>query len=130
MSFRSNDFKKLRDEWYQKLEESGFEDIEDTGSEMEFLKVWHSSYFKVQKKQDDFRYKEAYYYEASHFLTQHQDCPLFFQDPISCEAWAMHSRGMSYRMISERLNQAGHKTNKDIINRIIKDIKKLMKVHG
>jgi tRNA G26 N,N-dimethylase Trm1 len=123
MSFRSKAFKELRNEWYEKLKEAGFEDIEDTKSSPERLKRWDSSYFSDKRITKIMRdSQEQYYYEATHLLVTHKE--VF--TPITHKVWELHSNGYSCRNIADELSQNGIKTNKDMINKTINKIKKLI----
>lgn len=123
MSFQSKAFKRLRDEWYQKLKENGFTDIEDTRSAVERLKTWDSSYFADKRRPLIVRQaQEEYYYEATHLLATHKE----EFTPVTFEVWRLHADGLSCRTIAQALNQCGIKTNKDFINKTINKIKKLI----
>lgn len=119
-------FKTLQAEWYLKIKDKGFEDIEDTNSPKEFLKTWHSTYFKVSKRQSDYLTKEEYYYQAEQFLSEYQGLPLFFREQIHEEAWHLHSQGYSLRKIADHIKAKGIRTNKDEINKLIVLLRKLM----
>lgn len=129
MNYRSKEFRDLKDQWYQKLKDSGFEDIEDTQSEKEFLNVWHSNVFQIEKTTHNFQSKQSYYYDAAHALEIYRDCPLFFTDPSDQLAWELHCNGISLRNISKELNKRGYKTNKDLLNKVINKFKKLIRVY-
>jgi hypothetical protein len=121
--FRSKDFKKLKDQWYEKLKEEGFQDIEDTSSPREFLKKWHSTCFK-----EDIAFKESHYYQAANFLNQYiERRPIFLTTTLEIRAWELYAEGLPLRDIATQLQEYGFKANKDLVNKIVNEFKKKMK---
>jgi hypothetical protein len=125
MNYQSKEFKKLQGEWYEKLKKEGFEDIEDG----EYLRTWDSSYFwDVDKRQKNFDERQSYYYQLSHYLTEYAERPIFLIDYFSYQAWELHAEGLSLRCIAQELRTQGFKTNKDVVNKVINDLKSRLKV--
>lgn len=145
--YKTKKFKKLKDEWYKKLEKDGFVDAEDG----DLLKEWQSAYFQIRHEPEIFSIQQSYYYEASHFLN------IFaFPSELEKKIWALHVEGKSYREIALMLkaDQTTHSSycssivcdlfcpvaamdeqklfeylNKDKVSAIINRIKEAMKQH-
>lgn len=118
---QSSDFKKLQNEWYQKLKDDGFEDIEDTRSPQRYLKTWHASYFQCRYTEDLFQIKEEYYRRRRTFLHEYP-----FKNKNHERIWQLHSDAISMREIASILKEEGMKMNKDQINQIIFQYQKIM----
>ena len=113
---QTNELKKLQKEWYSKLEAEGFEDIEDSAGR---LKRWDSFYFKLRHRGPRFAAKEEYFRIAERFLYSHS-----FSEKADKLIWKMHSEGLSCREIAIQLKNQGIKTNKDVVNRTIAELRK------
>lgn len=96
MSFRSNDFKKLKKEWYQKLRDSGFTDIEDCDSERELLIRWDSVYIINRYTPDSYRAIRHYFVLASQLLHEYD-----FENEFERKVWSLHADGFSIREIAK-----------------------------
>lgn len=117
----SDDYKKLREEWYAKLALAGFKDIEQDDDK---LKAWHSMRFlgynraNVQN-QDATR---DYYYHAYQFLNSNR-----FRRKIHKLIWEQHVEGVSIRDIVELLTKDGaYDTDRNEVWSIIKHYRKKM----
>lgn len=115
-------FKSLQAEWDKKLKASGFEDIEDRNSDKEFLKSWHSDYFRCRYTTDEFEAKREYYEMACRFLHEvffDSDTLLFFgvRDEER-EIWELHSKGNSIRDIAALLGVKKCRVEK-ILSRLV-----------
>lgn len=121
--YKTNQFKILQQEWYQRLEKQGFKDIEDTKSPREFLKRWDSIYFTSHSSLDQFLARERYFRLASHLLETYK-----FTSMYEKEVWRYHCEGRSLRWIAHHLKTQGVKTNKDYVNNIIKCLKQLLEL--
>jgi len=109
--FKSAKFKKLQNEWYDKLEKSGFEDIEERNSHHEMLKRWHSFDFP-KKDQEKVEQQRQYFLDAAWFLTHFKGFKRFER-----RVWTLHTDGLSLREIAARL-----KVNKDKVHAIVKNL--------
>lgn len=107
--FKTKEFKKLKNEFYEKLkEELGFEDIEETDSPKELLKSWHGSYFTARHEAEEFNEIAQYYNAADSILNNYE-----FESPVEKAIWEKHSLGLSIRKIAGELrvkNWVVHKT--------------------
>ncbi len=93
--FETDKFVKLKSKWDKKLEKSGFQDIEDTDSPLEFLKVWHDSYFKNRNKVKSFFDVQRYYELATQLIHTYP-----FRTIKERNVWTMHAEGKSEREIA------------------------------
>ncbi len=109
--------KTLQAHWYRILKEQGFEDIEDTSSPKEFLKTWHSTWFKTHSSPESFKEKHRYYQARTYFATAYT-----FKDNKEERIWFLHSEGFSYREIAKQTS-----TKKDAVAKIIKTLTKTMR---
>lgn len=114
------ELKKLQDKWYKKLAKAGFEDIEDINSPNEFLKEWHGSWFRSRGHASRFTAKESYFYQAGHFLTNHE-----FKNEQEKKVWKLHSEGLSLREIAKAMRWKSHFN----VNLIIKRLREEMLHH-
>jgi hypothetical protein len=125
-----DEFKKLQSQWYRKLKESGFEDVEQSVRGRDYLKAWHSVYFKARYDPHTFNSKQIYYERASQFLWEYK---FPWKEGFSLtnvkerEIWRLHSEGCSVRTIAEYLNEHGWKANKDNVNHTIQRLQSLMR---
>lgn len=117
----SDEYKRLRDEWYQRLKDFGFEDIEQEDGR---LKAWHSTRFLGFNKAN-FENQQArhdYYYHAYQFLHSHQ-----FEKEIHRIIWEEHTKCIGPKNIAQALNESGaYKTNHNEVWKIIKHYKKIL----
>ena len=118
MSRQSNDFKKLKDKWYKKLEQNGFEDIEL--SHRDSLIRWHHADFQYFYSPESFRQKEYYFYLANQFLNQYQ-----FESEVEKKIWQLHSEGMGCREIYRKTRWK----SKSTIHLVICKLKQIMKAY-
>lgn len=118
MQNKSKKFKDLQTEWYAKIQNLGFEDIEQ---DEQHLKVWQSHFFKSNYSPATFQAKESYYQSAGRFLNDHT-----FERPMEHLVWSLHATGISNRQIAVQLKKQGHKTNRNMIDRIVKRLSKTM----
>lgn len=122
------DFKKLKDEWYEKLKTTkskeypnGFQDIEkdeDTLKKYSFQSVFDNT------KNKDWQAKATYYQMATNFLEDYK-----FSTTIEKLIWEYHANGISLRDISKLLTKAKVTSifvNKDAIFAIVQKLKKSM----
>lgn len=109
--------KALKTKWYRKLKVKGFIDIEDTESPKEFLKEWHSTWFKTHTTPESFKEKHRYYQMTTYFSTTHT-----FSSKLEERVWCLHSDGLSYREIAKKT-----RTNKDKVGKIVNDLLKIMR---
>ncbi len=134
----SDEYKRLRAEWYQKLKDLDFVDIEQDDDK---LKAWHSfrwlnnhqyskkptaklssleetdkTYMRNQQATHD------YFYYANQFLNSHK-----FEKEIHKIIWEEHVKGLGVKLIAKQLTQDGvYDTNHNEIWRIIKHYKKIL----
>lgn len=145
--YQSNEFKKLKKLWYQKLKEIGFEDVEQNpdSNKEPYLKEWHSHYFQGRHNPAGFLIQREYYYRASQFLNSYN-----FESELERNIWALHANGKSYRQITIELtpkvqhskfcskhqcdlfcpalaNSEATILNKDKVNVIVRKLKEVMK---
>lgn len=114
--------KKLQAKWYRKLKESGFEDIEDTESPKEFLKEWHSTWFKTHSTPESFKERHRCYQQRTYFATSHT-----FSSELEERVWCLYSDGFSYREIAKMTRTKENKSNKDKVKDIIDRLTKVMR---
>lgn len=120
--YNNPSFKKLQNEWYEKLKEDGFEEIEDTDSPRELLKAWHGQYFQIKHTPLNYQITEQYYYMAAQLLNYY--C---FPTQTEEDIWRYHSDGLSTRDIAGELKKKGIKTSKDAVNKVIRSLIEVMK---
>lgn len=114
------DFKKLKDKWYKKLEDSGFEDAE---SDEYNLKSWSSVFF-LKNTLESWQAKATYYQMASNFLEEYK-----FDSNIEKAIWEYHANGISARNTSALLKKAKVKsiaTSKSKISETVYKLKMKM----
>jgi hypothetical protein len=111
----SDDYKRLRAEWYGKLKDLGFQDIEQDDDK---LKAWHSLRFlgynraNVQNQQAT----HDYYYYANQFLHSYK-----FPKKIHKLIWEQHTRCIGPKRIAELLNKdKAYDTDHNEVWKIIK----------
>lgn len=120
--FKTKQFKKLQDEYYQKLKEDGFNDIEDAWNDK--LKEYNSRAASRKLEQSPFAskiYEETLEYfrlcdqilETYHFKSIWDRC-----------VWSLHAKGFTNREIEKYLRLDG--LRKSTINNIIKEIRSFM----
>ncbi len=98
--------KALRDKWYRKLAKSGFVDAEDVNSPNEMLKRWHGSYFRDHMTPQEFKAKEAYFQNATWFLTVHK-----FISKDERKIWKLHAEGQNVVEIAKTMDLKRTKTS-------------------
>lgn len=114
MKQKSKEFKKLQQEWYEKLAKSGFEDIE---TDEQHLETWSNMYsyridlVKVESKQEYFR-------RAGQFLFDRK-----FKNKIEKFIWASHADGISIRNIVKLLGKKGVVVYRNPVHLIIKRLR-------
>lgn len=111
--YKSDSFKRLRAQWYKKLQKSGFNDIENKS---DLISVWHSSHFQKTYSRDEFQSKEEYFRRALHFLNEHA-----FQTVTEFQIWEMHADGASLRVIAKEL-----KTKVCRVHKVVKNLSAIM----
>lgn len=121
--FQAEDFLKLRNEWYDKLERSGFEDIEKTfkNDATTTLNRLHSSWFG-KNDPDQMVFSRDYYYIAAQFLNEH-----VFEKQEHKQVWELHTAGLSFRRIAQALSSESFRYTKERVEGIVNDLKKHMK---
>lgn len=108
-----------REVWYKKLKRSGFEDIEMNETQLKR----YSTDFNTVTVVRTYEAKTEYYSMARRFLNSFQ-----FETPRERIIWEYHSNAISCRNIAKILNKISRKkTNKDLVNIIIKRLTKEMK---
>lgn len=93
----SDDSKRLKELWHQKLKDSGFEDIETTDGR---LKRWAYDYAR-DRSLWSWEAKEAYYRMARYFLNDYE-----FKTSRERIIWEYHAEGISIRDIVKLLKKA------------------------
>jgi hypothetical protein len=123
MNHNSNEFKKLQDKWYKKLDKSGFEDIErrdgrikrETIHELNKL-LYSTKHTNKSSKSDElntqttiekFEDKRTYFTLAEHFLHEHT-----FADELEKTIWSFHVEGYSARETVKELKARGIKISR------------------
>lgn len=120
-SFKTEQFRKLQKEWYDRLEKEGFKDIE---SEKGFLKEW-SSWFDTHYTAQTFESKRQYYVFAERFLLAYS-----FENNIEKKIWECHCEGKSIRATVEILKRDGVEFYyKNKVNKIIRHLISRMNSH-
>jgi hypothetical protein len=121
--FKTKEFKKLFEEWNNRLEEEGFADAEDFSQNCDRLKTWHS--FKFVLGTAPLRASEcAEYFDRAQQLLHNG---FIFENELALRIWQLHCIGYSIRKISEiieqtMLNYTG--TRRNNVHYIIKKIQK------
>lgn len=120
MNPNSKEFKKLKNKWYKKLEESGFDDIEYTGESDGVLQTFDS--YKARKMLKDWSAvtlegTEEYFRLARQFLHSHQ-----FEDVREKLIWEAHSEGVGIREIIKIVKGRGYSAYRDLIQRVLKKL--------
>lgn len=130
MNRNNPEFKKLKKEWYDRLEEAGFKDIEQ---DEDNLKVWtttkinsiiygrNKSKYNIQTTLSRIEDKKAYYDLATQFLNDYQ-----FTDKTLKIIWALHAEGSSHREISLALASHGIKKSRQRVLDAIHDLRDKM----
>jgi len=113
--------KALQKIWYKKLKDDGFVDIEEF-HENPFLKNSESTYFFRRYTPEEYAEKEEYYSCARRFLYRYS-----FETKLDREVWHLHSEGIGYREIADRLRSRRFKCNKDSVNKIVVRLVEIMK---
>lgn len=130
----SKKLKQLEVKWARKLKQSGFKDIES--ADRQYLNTWDSRWFANRRDVDNnpsvrftqnaesrqvqnldyYKGKQEYFYLAGHFLSGFE-----FANKREKEFWKKHSEGFSNREIAKK-----HRCSKDIVNMVIRRLKKEM----
>lgn len=122
MNYSSEDFRKLRRLWMEKLEDSGFRDIEKR----------NPSDYAVVQEYDDLRLRkhfrsmdsvDYYYSEAMEFLEFHS-----FKDETDREIWEGHVQGMTARETLTMISRQKPLSRRGILKRL-KQLKDVFKEH-
>lgn len=108
---------KLQNIWYRKLKSSGFKDIEGDYDIAITSGVLSIKRFQDRNSYDSFKNKERYYQLAGHFLHENT-----FDSDLHKNIWELHSEGLSYRDISEKIKVL----QKTQICKIVKTLKEQM----
>lgn len=132
-----NELRKLRKEWYYRLQQEGFKDIE---TEEGFLKSWtidkvNRRLYRGHNKKDVLGFTE---YSATESVSRFSDiqnyyrlCGFFlhdynFTDEVQKLIWEMHCENISYRKISKNLKALGIKKGNTAVLVVIHALKKKM----
>lgn len=116
---KKDSYLSQREVWYKKLKRSGFEDIEMNETQLKR----YSTDFNTITVVRTYEAKTEYYSMARRFLNSHQ-----FETPRERIIWEYHSNAISCRNIAKILNKISRKkTNKDLVNIVIKRLTKEMK---
>lgn len=116
--FQTEDFLRLRDTWYERLEASGFEDIEKHLSKTPNTLLKQFAAFQFNEHDPDtYAAKQNYFYLAAHFLSSHS-----FEKEEHRQVWELHAAGLSFRRIAQALS-----TSKDRVELIVNKLKAQMK---
>ena len=98
-------FRALQQKWYKKLEQSGFKDIEDEKGRLKvYSGIGLSEDLPLPVSRTDYSsklYKESqaeYYRLAGQYLYDKK-----FKSPRDKQVWALHTQGLSFTVISEKL---------------------------
>lgn len=110
-------FNNLQNTWYKKLKAEGFNDIEGDFGISITTGVFSTKRFFERNTYDTFKNKERYYQLAGHFLHEHT-----FETKLDKEIWELHSEGLSYRDISEKIKIL----QKSQVCKVVKTLKELM----
>lgn len=121
-SNKPEDYQKIRDVWYRKLERTGFEDIEQ--DEYNFKTGLNSYRFKNKDVLRDYHAKSEYYSMAGQFLHSHK-----FASNLEKTIWEYHANAISVRNIAKLLSKVRttRKMNKDSVNKIVQRLTTEMK---
>lgn len=115
--YETLEFRKLKEEWYDKLEKSGFKDIESDKSKTNWLNSWHDSRFKsvpiVQRIA-----AENYYRWAQGLLISFR-----FKNKTHRIIWEFHCEGKSKREIAVLIKDEKPTYKREQIGNIINSIK-------
>lgn len=113
MGSNTKEFKKLQQEYDDRLAEAGFHDIEDRNSPRENLKTWDSHTFR----KIDPIVAEAIrdYFSAAQALLHERE----FRSELEKRIWELHSKGLQLMEIAKETRQDRQK-----IYRVVKRIKK------
>lgn len=116
-------FKDLKEEWDQKLEEVGFNDIE---SPNDTLKTWDSCNFRRKRTLNLLNERQRYFQLATQLLNDH---PFLVITQTEEEIWHMFCEGMTTREIAQTFKNQGRKLHKnrfyldkDDVHQIIKEL--------
>ncbi len=103
MKLSKNEFRKLEDEWYEKLKDSGFRDIEKRQGD-EFVLVV-TPYVRFRKLQPEIRkIKEEYFRCISQEINSEN---VVFRNEIDRYILIRHSEGARIKVIVEELESKG-----------------------
>lgn len=118
MKLTDSAFKKLKAEWYRKLEKSGFEDAENRLG----LKKYHSFGWLVMPERDVKReLATEYFRRAAQFAHSHK-----FDSETEKRIWQLHSEGTTFRDIIKLLRKEHIRVGNVVLGRVIKKIRELM----
>ncbi len=116
MKLSRDDFKKLQQEWYDKLKTLGFKDIEEFHGEELIIKQTASYCYR---KDDKFskEMKEEYYYSLSKFVN---DEDTQFRNEIDKTILTLYSEGARIKDIMGALLKIGKSRTKESVRVIIR----------
>ncbi len=112
--YKPDEYAKVREVWYKKLERSGFEDIEQ--DEYNFKTGLNSYRFRNSDVPRDYHAKSEYYSMAGQFLHAYA-----FASTLEKVIWEYHSHAISVRNIAKLLRKVKtrRKMNKDSVNEVV-----------
>lgn len=96
-SFKTKEFKQLKDKWYKKLAKAGFTDIEQ---DEDNLHKWDSFRFIGDRTKSNYQYNPEYFTLASLFLDSHK-----FKTSRDLKIWTLHAEGKTIREIVKILKE-------------------------
>lgn len=116
---KKQDYQKLKEVWYKKLERSGFVDAERD----EYTLKQYSSRFNQAEVVRNWHSKTEYYSMAGQFLNTHK-----FASRLEKVIWEYHANGVSVRDIAKLLKHVKViKPNKDNVHKILARLIREMK---
>lgn len=119
--YKTEEFKLLKKEWYEKLEKNGFKDIEKTTVNTTWLDAWHNFRFKgipiVQRIST-----EDYYHWAQGILFTY-----LFKNKTHRLIWELHCEGKSRRQIAGLIKNETPCYKPAKVGNIINEIKRTRK---
>ena len=111
--FKDPKFKKLKAQWYKKLEKSGFDDIEDHNYPDDPLRCYHALDFK-KVSPEKYEQVTKYYENARQLLFTYK----FPNDSIR-RIWELYVEGTTVREIEKQVRKYKKTRIAEIINEII-----------
>lgn len=112
--FDTAEVKRLKKEWYQRLEDEGFKEIENVNHPNSPLLAWHS--FIWQKTCPEQKSLiESYYFKARALLHTFE-----FESESHRLVWELHAEGLSRRQIEKAIATSPKPYKREYIGTIIK----------